>query len=247
MEMVEKISELKKICQVWEPRTYSEKFYRNISIYITKLLLYTPITPNQTTLLFAIAATVAGIFFIFGNYILSIFGALMVQLYYVLDSCDGEIARYMKKTSIFGDYFERICHKILDPFIFLCISIGVYRNSQNVIHFIFGFTAGISLLLIRLADSELSASIDYFSNKQESARTNVDVPNESENSKLLTFLKETYTKTIARFDLMGLIGVIIIIGAFLNVMRFALYTSAVLLALVVFGCICNNAILVRGK
>jgi phosphatidylglycerophosphate synthase len=149
--MVESIKELRKICQdpVLESNPwYGQKVARRVSIYFTKLLLYTPITGNQATLLFILIGVVAGLFFIPGGKWPTFIGALILQLWFVFDCVDGEIARYRKQTSLSGVYLDYVSHYIIHPFIFACIAFGAYNAFQDIRAFIFGFLAAISIILV---------------------------------------------------------------------------------------------------
>ncbi len=137
--MVESIKELKKICQKENDNWYGRYFVRKISIYITKLLLKTEVTPNQISGLSILIGIIAGIFFVFGNYWYTLVGALLLLLSNIVDCVDGEIARYRKSTSIAGKYIESLNDYIVHPFIFVCISFGLYNIFHNVFIFVLGF------------------------------------------------------------------------------------------------------------
>jgi len=154
MTRVPPVNELRKICQLPERMSredwWSRYVGRPISIYITKLLLYTPITGNQLTILMLIAGVAAGTLFIFGNYWYSIAGALLHLAEEVLDCVDGEVARFRKTSSLLGRYLDLLTHDIVYPYIFVGISFGVYANSQDIRAFIFGFLASLFTLLLGL-------------------------------------------------------------------------------------------------
>ena len=137
--MVESIKELKKICQKGNDNWYDRYFIRKISICITKLLLRTEVTANQISGLSILIGIIAGIFFVFGNYWYTLAGALVLVLSNIVDCVDGEIARYRKSASIAGKYIESLNDYIVHPFIFVCISFGLYNIFNNVFIFVLGF------------------------------------------------------------------------------------------------------------
>ncbi len=148
MSTRQSIRELRRICQdpviqgnVW----YARNFARKISIYFTKLLLYTRITANQTTFLFILIGIVAGLLFIFGDCWHALGGAIVLQLWYIFDHVDGEIARYRKQTSLTGVYLDRMSHFIVHPLVFMGITLGVYKNIPRLDVLVFGFLASIFL------------------------------------------------------------------------------------------------------
>ena len=77
MKQIESIKELRKICQ--KPVIKSNTFYprmvsRKVSIYITKLFLYTNISANNVTLLMILIGIIASIFLGVGEYFYSLLG-----------------------------------------------------------------------------------------------------------------------------------------------------------------------------
>lgn len=146
---MESIKELRVICQSGrEFSGYIKHVNRRISIYITKLLLYTPITGNQVTLLWILLGVASGILFSFGNYWYSIVAALLINLSVELDYVDGEVARYREATSAFGIYLDIFGHIIVYPTLFMGIAYGVYNNYHNPIIFIFGCSAFLCFSLL---------------------------------------------------------------------------------------------------
>lgn len=148
--MVESILELRDICQKSYPKEHIEltqKVYRKFSIYVTKLFLYMRLSGNQATLIHMLSGFTAGLCLVFR---LNIIGAILLQLWYLLDLVDGEVARYRGEQSMTGSYFDRVSHYITHPFFFICLSFVVYNTLLDVRVFIFGFSAAISVMLIDL-------------------------------------------------------------------------------------------------
>jgi phosphatidylglycerophosphate synthase len=151
---IESIKELKIICQnskTEEQDWYSTIFCRKVSIYLSKLLLSTSITANQVTLLSIVVGLVAGVMFSFGNYLYTLAGALLLQLWLILDCVDGEIARYRKSSGPSGKYMESMDHYITEPFIFVCISFGLYNTFHIISIFVLGFSAVLLMCLGHIA------------------------------------------------------------------------------------------------
>ncbi|MGP8322999.1 MAG: CDP-alcohol phosphatidyltransferase family protein [Methanosarcinaceae archaeon] len=158
--MVESIKELKKICQNSKTETmdwYSKTFYRNISIYITKLLLRTSVTANNVTLFTIVLGLAAGIMFSFGTYLHILAGALLLQLWLILDCVDGEIARYRGTAGICGKYIESLDHCITEPFTVVCVGYGLYVLLDAVSIFVLGVL--VALLMVW---SSSSSNLVYY-------------------------------------------------------------------------------------
>lgn len=123
---MESISELRKICQT----NAIHCRYRFISIYFTKLFLRTPVTPNQITLLSLVIGLSGALLLCLNDFFYSILGVVFLHSFFILDCIDGEVARYKKKVSLGGKYFERMCHQIINPTLFICLGFR-FLNELN--------------------------------------------------------------------------------------------------------------------
>ena len=106
---------------------------RRVSIYITKALIGTPITPNMVTFcqfLVIIGATAA---FSMGTRSSALTGAFLVLFSHILDCVDGELARAKKLTSKMGTQLELICHWVASGLLILGITSGVYEHTHKTI------------------------------------------------------------------------------------------------------------------
>jgi len=124
------------------------KAYNKVAVYCVKILLYTPITPNQVSILAIIIGLVATLFFATGNFWISLAGVSLLYLSRLCDSIDGILARCKKKTTKFqSEFLERFFHDPLDALIFIGLAIGVYYNTNNINYLLLGFFAGFFKLL----------------------------------------------------------------------------------------------------
>lgn len=142
--MVESIAGLRKRCQ----QIGSLNPYRLISIYITKLFLYTPITANQVTILSLVVGAIAVWLFTDGSYWKSITGAVLFLCYHILDLVDGEVARYRGSSSTSGMFLDEFGHLLLNISVFAAISLGLYRTYQDPQVFLVALVVVISLGVI---------------------------------------------------------------------------------------------------
>jgi phosphatidylglycerophosphate synthase len=83
---------------------------REISLRWTRHLVGTRISPNQLTHLMVLAGVLAGAALLIPGIGGALLGALLIQLYLLLDCVDGEVARWRKQTSITGVYLDRVGH-----------------------------------------------------------------------------------------------------------------------------------------
>lgn len=127
---------------------YGRLVMRKISIYITWLLLHTFITANQVTLVMIIIGWIACIFFIVGTPLFFLFGALTLQVWWLLDHVDGEIAVYKGEYCITGIYFDVIAHYLAHPLVMLSLGVGIFHNTNNFTYLAAGGLASFSSILL---------------------------------------------------------------------------------------------------
>ncbi len=102
---------------------WSGEYLRHGSLYLTRLIVPTPLRPNGVTVLMMMAGwCIAGSLLIPGiiGPILAIFFA---QLQMYLDCVDGELARWRKQFSPAGVYLDRIAHYTTEGFIGLALGL----------------------------------------------------------------------------------------------------------------------------
>ena len=144
--MVESIRELRRICQKPQKDCFYYDRLRTISIYFTKIFLYTSITANQVTLITILLGLVVAILFTFGNYWYVIAGALLLQLAHILDCVDGEIARYRKNFSDTGIWLERVFHRNVSPILLFSLGYGSYISLGDINYLVAGSLISLFLL-----------------------------------------------------------------------------------------------------
>lgn len=103
--------------------------------------------PNYITLMSGASGLIAFVFFCLGNKACFITGALFFELFYVLDNCDGEVARTKGLSSKFGSWLDTLVDYIIHVLAFGGIMLGVYRQSENPVIFIVGIAAMAGVFL----------------------------------------------------------------------------------------------------
>lgn len=140
--MVESIKELRKICYEGSKAKrplYMEWVTMKFSIYVTKLLLYTPIKADQVTISMMLLTILGSIFMLFGTLKFLLIGILLIHFTVVLDNVNGEVARYRKEGSMIGTFLEQFYHEISAPLIFFSLGYGVFLQTGYNSVLIFGF------------------------------------------------------------------------------------------------------------
>lgn len=146
---------------------YSRIFYRKLSPYLTYLFLKMGISAGTVTWL-SVAMAFIGCFLIsFSDMKVTVLGFIFLQLWYLLDHVDGEIARYTKTTSKEGMYLDFATHSLVHPIIYFGFAMDAINNVPVLAHFtffslalpfrrlmlFFGFLTAVSVMTIDLASS----------------------------------------------------------------------------------------------
>ena len=120
-----------------------------------RMLMGTPITPNQITWFWGGLMVLSSILYATGEHIPCIIGGALWIIAYALDYTDGVIAKYKDQRSSRGAYLDMIVHRVTYPLLMFCIGYGVYRTGgsdlitfdwfKDIYYVFFGVSAGISI------------------------------------------------------------------------------------------------------
>ena len=116
------------------PGNFIQVPVRMLSAQIARALSKTPITPNQVTLFRGILNLSSLFFFAVGTPVALILAFFIFQLFEVLDHVDGDLARLKKqqsRTGVFLEWLIDLLEATMYGFLGLCVSIGVYRQSDD--------------------------------------------------------------------------------------------------------------------
>ena len=116
---------------------------RFLSRLFLPLLLRLPLSPNQITALSLFSGLGAAWFFatsVNGEYLLP---SLLLIFCYLLDNCDGDVARARNQTSRFGEYFDTATDWIVHSLFFLALGHGLQERSGEAIWFWLGCVAAM--------------------------------------------------------------------------------------------------------
>ena len=139
--------ELRKIVEKEpHPEIWIHSFLNQKSLYVTKLLLRFPITPNHLTVGGIILGFVGVILVTFPVLWIHWLGYFLILFYYLTDYCDGQVARYKKMTSKKGEYLDHIGHVAVYPLMFLSIGIYLFNKSGDLINLLLGVTTALLIL-----------------------------------------------------------------------------------------------------
>ena len=90
-------------------------FLRKVSLRVTRLLIRTPVSANALTgWMIVVGLAAAVVIGTVGGWLGAVLGFLLIQAYFLLDLCDGEVARWRRTTSITGVYLDRVGHYLVE-------------------------------------------------------------------------------------------------------------------------------------
>lgn len=90
-------------------------FLRKVSLRLTALLIRTPVSANALTGWMIVVGLVGALVLaLVGGWPGIVLTFVLVQVYFLLDLCDGEVARWRRTTSIMGVYLDRVGHYVVE-------------------------------------------------------------------------------------------------------------------------------------
>jgi len=106
--------------------------YINVKLgrFLGKLLAKTFINPNQVTFLMLIVAIVTGFLLASSDYYFRVISVFLIQIFFLLDVIDGQLARLKNMVSDFGGWFDYMVDQILLYSIFIGMTVGVHNRYE---------------------------------------------------------------------------------------------------------------------
>jgi len=142
---------------------------KKLSYPLVWLLLRMRIKANTVTLLGALIAILGCTFLAQGNVLT---GAILINVWALLDYTDGQIARWNKTSGNFGRFLDNLCDIGVAGLVFLSLGMGVYHPSTGCVFLLLGawtaicylFTLVLSysferLIVPQLPDTELTGFV----------------------------------------------------------------------------------------
>lgn len=138
---------IKKIREITQYGKEKE-VWRVFSPYFTYFAIKIHLSANQVTFIGLLFKIIGGTLFIISGFKYWFVGAFISLIGGILDYSDGEVARFKKEESKEGNFLDSILSSALpNAFLFMSVSIGLYRELDNVAPLILGLSA-LALLYI---------------------------------------------------------------------------------------------------
>jgi phosphatidylglycerophosphate synthase len=98
--------------QRWKGAWWNVHFSRYLSIYLTALFVRLGVTANRVTGLMLIVGLASFLCAVPHVWYLNVASLMLFLLFYILDCCDGEVARWTKSCSHGGVYLDYAAHVV---------------------------------------------------------------------------------------------------------------------------------------
>ena len=157
---------------------YGRFFVWKISAPITYLLVRTPISANQVTVIQEIIGTIGAIMLAVPSIKIMLLGIFLIQFGFILDCVDGEVARYKGQSSVRGVFLDLIGHQIVIPFYIFFTSLGVFVRTGQIDALIVGFLG--ALFIIPTERLALLSVINSMVEKKGNRNYSIDVIGDDE-------------------------------------------------------------------
>lgn len=108
-------------------------FVRHLSVRVTPVLARLPVSANQVTAASLVLGLAAAVAVSVEGRAAGMAAGLLLVLCYVLDNCDGEIARLKNQCSRFGMHFDTFVDWIVHAAFFLGLGFGVERTTGEAL------------------------------------------------------------------------------------------------------------------
>ena len=157
---------------------YGRFFVWKISAPITYLLVRTPISANQVTVIQEIIGTIGAIMLAVPSIKIMLLGIFLIQFGFILDCVDGEVARYKGQSSVRGVFLDLIGHQIVIPFYKFFTSLGVFVRTGQIDALVVGFLG--ALFIIPTERLALLSVINSMIEKKGNRNYSIDVIGDDE-------------------------------------------------------------------
>lgn len=126
---------------------FARHFDRKISGAISRLLLNTPVTPNQITVAVTLLGVGAGWTMAQAGYAPKVIGSFLFLLTSILDGCDGEVARTKQMTSRLGGWLDLWGDNVVHVAVFYGLGVGLQRDTGRDLYHQLGIWSVVGTLV----------------------------------------------------------------------------------------------------
>lgn len=129
---------------------YARLVTHRLTPFVVYFFAERKVTPDQVTLLSLIVGWTSSLFLAAPSSMSMLLGAFFLEIYYVLDSVDGQLARLTGQCSKTGAFLDILLNYLVHPFCFLSIGVGQCRVTGNWVWVLLGAIAALSYVWLGL-------------------------------------------------------------------------------------------------
>lgn len=107
---------------------------RHISLAVSRLLVKTPLTPNQVSVGILAVGLAGAALAARGSYASLVAGAFLFQMQSVLDGCDGEMSRVTYRGSLTGEWLDTVGDDVTNYGFFAGAAWGLYQTTHSALY-----------------------------------------------------------------------------------------------------------------
>lgn len=126
---------------------------RRLSVYATWLAVRAGWSANAVTAGMIVVGLLASALIAVPGPLPALAGALLIQLYLLLDCVDGEVARWRSTESLYGIYLDRLGHYLVEASV--VTALGVRASLGTDLWWIIGGLVGAVFVLVTKAETDL--------------------------------------------------------------------------------------------
>lgn len=142
-------------------------FARRLSAWLTWVFIRLGISANTVSVLKGITACSGAMMFLPGEPVAALAGSIMLQLSFILDACDGEVARYTGSCSLAGgEYIDKLGDALSKGLFFGAWGFALFHRTGLIAPVIAGTVMAGTWLVVRFCQVE--TLLESFSNHPDS-------------------------------------------------------------------------------
>jgi phosphatidylglycerophosphate synthase len=114
---------------------------RHVSNALSSALIRMPVTPNQITTISILLGLISAAALLLNTRMGDVACGVLLTISYVLDNCDGDVARAKKLSSKFGAFLDTFGDWLVHAVLFACLGVAAQERTGNALWLWFGIAA----------------------------------------------------------------------------------------------------------
>jgi len=134
-ERIERLAKTSQPRQEW----WSRVFATPVANMILAMVADCPrITPNRLTFLSFFLTIATSVLVFSGDSLSIIIAGMVLQVAYIVDCMDGQLARYRKTASKTGSFYDQWSDFVKFPFVLVALALAAFHRSNSVLPVVLG-------------------------------------------------------------------------------------------------------------